>query len=425
MGFIADLFGATNNYKVNEGLQGSGTQMSNYSNAIQNMLGSTGADPLQAQQADFIKMLQGQMGGGAPSVAQNQLAMATDQAQKQVAGQVANIRGLNPATAARLALQNQAGQAQQMAGQAATLRAQEQQANQGQLGQALAQGRDQNTGRLSALGQLQGQQNAQAIQNKLGAAQINAGVAGQNASTNAGIGGGILGGLASAIGLARGGSVPPVQYLDDGGVVLPGNLMGAATQYAKDTGFAQALMNAGTKINDRRVARDNAENDAIMASLPQGGPAPQVVPQAALNAFAGAPGLFAGSGAVPGRAEVAGDSYRNDKVPAMLSPGEIVIPRTKTDPDDAKEFVKAVKAQGKGMKANQKEMSYGEVLRAHKQLQDRVAQLESFACGGRVGYADGGAVKSPVSKDEADKFNASLQNAFGYGTYLNTRKKKA
>lgn len=51
-------------------------------------------------------------------------------------------------------------------------------------------------------------------------------------------------------------------------------------------------------------------------------------------------------GRVPGQANVAGDSLKNDKVNAMLSPGEIVIPRHitqgKNAPAKAAAFVKAV-----------------------------------------------------------------------------------
>lgn len=48
-------------------------------------------------------------------------------------------------------------------------------------------------------------------------------------------------------------------------------------------------------------------------------------------------------GSVPGKAQVSGDSQKNDTVPAMLSPGEIVIPRSKAqNPDAAKAFVEAV-----------------------------------------------------------------------------------
>lgn len=54
-------------------------------------------------------------------------------------------------------------------------------------------------------------------------------------------------------------------------------------------------------------------------------------------------------GKVNGAAKVSGDSLKNDTVPAMLSPGEIVIPRTiaksANAPDHAKQFVEAILAR--------------------------------------------------------------------------------
>lgn len=53
-------------------------------------------------------------------------------------------------------------------------------------------------------------------------------------------------------------------------------------------------------------------------------------------------------GQVPGRAMVPGDSQQNDTVDAKLSPGEIVIPRSKANnPDAAREFVKNENMRGK------------------------------------------------------------------------------
>lgn len=50
-------------------------------------------------------------------------------------------------------------------------------------------------------------------------------------------------------------------------------------------------------------------------------------------------------GVVPGKAKVKGDSIKNDTVPAMLSPGEVVVPRTAAqDPEKLKEFVSNLKA---------------------------------------------------------------------------------
>lgn len=45
----------------------------------------------------------------------------------------------------------------------------------------------------------------------------------------------------------------------------------------------------------------------------------------------GGPICMDDGGKVPGKAEVPGDSMLNDKVPAMLSPGEVVMPRTMVD----------------------------------------------------------------------------------------------
>lgn len=58
-------------------------------------------------------------------------------------------------------------------------------------------------------------------------------------------------------------------------------------------------------------------------------------------ALAPAPVMLAAHGAVvPGKPEVPGDSPRNDKVPAMLSAGEVVVPRSiAPHPELAKQFV--------------------------------------------------------------------------------------
>ena len=57
-------------------------------------------------------------------------------------------------------------------------------------------------------------------------------------------------------------------------------------------------------------------------------------------------------GTVPGQAMVKGDSLKNDRVPAMLSPKEIVLPRSVTLSKNpgaaAKAFVDKIKASHKG-----------------------------------------------------------------------------
>ena len=83
--------------------------------------------------------------------------------------------------------------------------------------------------------------------------------------------------------------------------------------------------------------------------------------------------FFAEGGKVPGKAEVEGDSYANDKVPAMLSPGEIVVPRSKSnDPEKAKQFIDHVM----GEKEQTKEVTYADVLAMQKQLASMIKKLE-------------------------------------------------
>ena len=62
----------------------------------------------------------------------------------------------------------------------------------------------------------------------------------------------------------------------------------------------------------------------------------------------------ADGGFIPGEANTDGDSYSNDTVPAMLSPGEIVVPRSASkDADSAKAFIDhLMKTKGKKRKAS-------------------------------------------------------------------------
>jgi hypothetical protein len=55
-------------------------------------------------------------------------------------------------------------------------------------------------------------------------------------------------------------------------------------------------------------------------------------------------------GHVPGQAEVSGDSPKNDTVPAMLSPGEYVVPRTQAKSPFGKKLIKLLEAHSEVMK---------------------------------------------------------------------------
>lgn len=101
----------------------------------------------------------------------------------------------------------------------------------------------------------------------------------------------------------------------------------------------------------------------------------------ALGGVGAALGLQKG-GKVPGKAEVAGDSPKNDKVPAKLSPGEIVIPRSiAKDPEAAKKFVEHVNAQDKKKSKGSKAEGYARVLEAHRKL---TKELKKMYDGGMV-----------------------------------------
>jgi hypothetical protein len=53
--------------------------------------------------------------------------------------------------------------------------------------------------------------------------------------------------------------------------------------------------------------------------------------------------IFAGGGQVPGTPEVDGDTEKNDKVHALLSPGEVVLPRSVAkNPRKAASFVQGL-----------------------------------------------------------------------------------
>lgn len=114
-------------------------------------------------------------------------------------------------------------------------------------------------------------------------------------------------------------------FLDEGGEATQGKLayVGASKDQQKDN--AQKAQNGFMK-----AANDNPISKAInwMQSKP-----------------------MKEGGGVPGQAKVNGDSLKNDTVPAMLSPGEVVIPRhvmqSKDPPKAAAEFVRQVMARKK------------------------------------------------------------------------------
>lgn len=242
-----------------------------------------------AQQQQLIDQILAQGRGEGPNPAMDQLRLTTDQNARSAAGLIGSQHGVNPALAARMASQGLSNANQQAVGQGALMNSQQQLGAQqlgGQmLGQrigqqsqdAIAQGQAglglmQQRGSLEAQRQ-QAQQNYQNMVNNVysNANNVNSEISQQNATNTGNFWGGILSGASSAAaggaGMYQGGEVNPFQ----------------------------------THINNKNISQ------SLSKILSQ---------------------HFSQGGEVDGMAKIGGDSSTNDTVPAMLSPGEVVIPRT-------------------------------------------------------------------------------------------------
>lgn len=224
MSFLGDFLsgGAKNNFKAEAPVntyKADPNALGNYGQTIAGAQQAVGG--INRQQGALTGQLANQAAGGGPNPALEQLHQTTAQNINNAASQVAGTRGINPALAARMAVDAGAGANQQAAGQAATMRAQQQIAAQQQLAGVLAGQQQANTALLGTAGGLQNQgvlgtegiNAGVAAGNQsanLAAQQINAGVQGQNAQATNGLLGGILqgGGAAASLFVARGGMIP-------------------------------------------------------------------------------------------------------------------------------------------------------------------------------------------------------------------------
>lgn len=296
------------------------------------------------QQQGLAQQLLAQSQGQGPNPAASMLTSAQGQNAAQAAGVYANNRAINPALAARQSSMIQAQGNQTAANTAATLRAQQQLAAQGQLAQ---QQQNLAGNNLAAQGQLLGAnaaQNTNQVQNYGQAQGINAQIAQNNSNAVNKTTGSMLGGASSLLAL-----------LNKGGMVK---------------GYAN-----GGDVDDPSHPSDQIENYGSSAPVP--------IPDLSKNQSAddkkggGLPGLSSltsmmkSGGKVQGKADVKGDSVKNDTVPALLSPGEIVVPRTSaSDPEKAKEFIDHI------MKKQGTTGGYGEMKAKHRELAARIAELE-------------------------------------------------
>lgn len=366
-----------------------------------------GANGIGAQIAAMGGM-QNIANGQGPNPAQAMLNQATGQNVANQAALMAGQRGAgsNIGLMARQAAQQGGALQQQAVGQGATMQANQQIAalqGLGAMGQGLTAQQQaqqvQQSGLATQMAQNRiGQTNAMA-QNTLNSInaqnQANTGMQGNINQANAGMAGtrmqgqaDMLGGLmnsassAATMMAAGGGEVP---HMADGGQT-PQGPMSSFGQFLSGWGLQGVSPNSGVGVPDigynpgpgnatlrkgsdlsgmgSPAGNPNPGVDRGFAQLPAEGPVEEgaatpgqmggMLP-AMGPAAPGAHGGLANAGGhvaakAPGqKAEQAGDSYANDKVPAMLSEGEIVIPRSVLQSGDpikgAADFVAQVLAK--------------------------------------------------------------------------------
>ncbi len=267
-----------------------------------------------AQQQAFLQAAQGQNGLQNQSQVFNQL------------GQVAQGVGFNPAQAqlANATGANVANQAALMAGQ---------------------RGASQNAGLIARQAAMQG-------------ANIQQDAAGQAAALQANQSLNALGQQGQMAGQMVGNQLNAQQLYGQTALGQQGNLLGGVnSQNQAALGNAQSANQANQAGYSANMGLVGGLTGGLASALTQkkahGGeidPAP--APKGAASAFGQHIAMRRG-GMVPGVAEAPGDDYANDTVPAMLSPGEVVVPRSIMQSEDpakhAAAFVQAIMAK-KGLK---------------------------------------------------------------------------
>ena len=313
---IASAFTAQNPYQA----QLAPTQLTDYTGAI-----STGANNAAAGYGQFNQnlgnennlagLLTAEGQGYGPNPALAQLQQTTGQNIASQAALQASQRGAssNPGLLARQIAQQGGALNQQAVGQAATQTAQQdlsaQQAAaglQGTIGSQITGEQNANTGLFTGASGAQNTQNTGQIQNYNNAQQINSQAAQSNANAVNKNLGGLLSGAGSALSLFA-----------EGGEVSNPKLVQVPMSDRLNNAFYPQHIKAMAEIYHPKKMACGGE----VKSLESGG-------------------------AVPGKAKVKGDSYKNDVVSAKVSPGEIVLPRSVTQSDDpvgnAAEFVAGI-----------------------------------------------------------------------------------
>lgn len=386
---------SANNQKFNAGIGQAGQ-----AHLPQNVLNFKGANQSMGWQNDLIDQLIAQGQGQGPNPAMNQLRMTTDQNVNQAAGFAASQRGVNPALAARMAGQQMGQMNQQAAGQGALMGAQQQLAAQNQLQSVLGQRIGQQSQNAIAQGQAglglmqqrgaleaQRRQAQQNYQNMISQVygdmnRVNAGVSAQNAQTSGMYGQGAMSGLSSA---AQGAAL-----MNEGGQVNPFKNHVAQKLAAGGTAGAYLNFQGADPMNQFMGVSDSSGVADSTSGISQG------LADVFQNAFqpqsmSGAsimPGMgkmeqmptMSEGGKILGKAQVQGNSESNDIVPAMLSPGEVVIPRTAMQsPEEAHAFLDRIIQKQEGP-------NFKKILQAKEKYHNMAHGGEINSCG----YCNGG-----------------------------------
>jgi len=150
----------------------------------------------------------------------------------------------------------------------------------------------------------------------------------------------------------------------------------AQQQLASQGGLANVLQNMSTNANQRTAMGIGASQNMNSANQSQSKSNAANMGGLWDSIAGGASKSIAkyDGGKINGNANVPGDSPQNDTVPAMLSPGEIVVPRSKADdPQKAKAFIDQLMSKNKKQK-----VSYNDILLAKRKLESVVSELQKL-----------------------------------------------
>lgn len=318
-------------------------------------------------QSNLANQLIAQSRGQGPNPALDQLHQTTGQNVQNQGALMASQRGAsaNPALIARQAAMQGGAIQQQATGQAATLAAQQQLAAGQQAGQVYGTMGQQAGNAQSTLQGALAAQNASAVNQQVGFGNMQTNASMANAQGQNGLMGGLMQGAASGAALAllnKGGEVP--KYAEGGGINHY-DVAGSSMAPLKDPQPAQnPIPGLGSLMGGAMGGGGGGSAYSSIGTGTGGGGGMQSMSPYADGGQIPFSTALVNGGKVKGKAEVSGDSEKNDTSPALLSPGEVVLPRSvtmaKNAPQRAKEFMAHIQSTKKGSGG------YGDVIKSRK-----------------------------------------------------------